>query len=280
MTHAGPSRAGRRILCLWNQHNPACAAAALELVEVLRREGHAVTTDAPAASVALGVDYVVLLGGDGFLMESLRLLDYPGAPVFGVNFGTVGFLMNTRSCLEGLPGLLREGAFLEEVHPVLEADVELEGGSRDRLLAFNDFVVERMTRQSIRLELSLDGAPFNHYAGDGFVLSTAAGSTAYNLAAGGPVVHPEIQGIVITPLYPHRAAPFHSVQFSIVVPLKSRLLLAADELPKRSMRVVADGRQLEKVARVQVFDSGRRVRLLRPQDHKFVKTLTRKFIGG
>jgi len=269
----------RKVLLHWNRANPACQTSALALLESLRGAGHEVA-DAADKDSAVRSDLLLLLGGDGFLMESLRLLDYPPTPVFGVNFGTVGFLMNTKECLRDLPRLIQEGSFQEEEHAVLEARVELEDGSRDTLLAFNDFVVERMTRQSIRLQLSLDDVPFNHYAGDGFVLSTSAGSTAYNLAAGGPVVHPGIQAIIVTPLYPHRASPFHSVQFSLLVPLKSRLRLAADDLPKRSMRMVADGRQLERVCRADVGDSGRRVRLLRPQSHLFVKTLTRKFIGG
>ncbi len=269
----------RKILCHWNRRNPACQASAEALVAELRGASYEVYDD-PRNFASDRPDLLLLLGGDGFLMESLRLLDYPPTPVFGVNFGTVGFLMNTRECLHDLVRMIQSAEFQEEEHPVLEARVDLEDGSTDRLLAFNDFVIERMTRQSIRLQLYMDDVPFNHYAGDGFVLSTAAGSTAYNLAAGGPVVHPGIQAIVITPLYPHRASPFHSVQFSLLVPLKSRLQLVADDLPKRSMRLVADGRQVERVSRALVGDSGRRVKLLRPLSHLFVKTLTRKFIGG
>ncbi len=269
----------RKILCHFNRENPASQASAEALTEELRRASLDVADD-PELMATWQPDLLILLGGDGFLMESLRHLDYPSTPVFGVNFGTVGFLMNTRECLPNLVRMIQTGEFKEEEHPVLEAKVELEGGATDRLLAFNDFVVERMTRQSIRLQLTLDDVPFNHYAGDGFVLSTAAGSTAYNLAAGGPVVHPGIQGIVITPLYPHRASPFHSVQFSLIVPLKSRLQLVASDLPKRSMRMVADGRQLEHVSTVVIGDSRRRITLLRPLNHLFVKTLTRKFIGG
>jgi NAD+ kinase len=176
--------------------------------------------------------------------------------------------------------MIQEWSFSEEEHPVLEGKVTLEDGSTSSVLAFNDFVVERMTRQSIRLQITVDGMPFNRFAGDGFVLSTSAGSTAYNLAAGGPVVHPGIPAILITPLYPHRASPFHSLQFSLLVPLDSRLRIANEDAAKRSMRVVADGKAIERAAAVEVGDSGRRLRLLRPPGHLFVKTLARKFIGG
>ncbi len=279
MNPAAPPGRVRRVLCHSSRDNPASRAAAENLLAELGRAGYDVAGGAEAFA-AHRPDLLIILGGDGFLMESLRLFDYPATPVFGVNFGTVGFLMNTKECLPDLVGMVKEWSFREEEHPILEARVSLEDGSKETLLAFNDFVIERMTRQSLRLQLFLDDVAFNHYAGDGFVLSTAAGSTAYNLAAGGPVVHPGIQAILITPLYPHRASPFHSVQFSLLVPLKSRLKVVADDLPKRSMRMVADGRQLEKVLAAEVGDSGRRVTILRPLSHLFVKTLTRKFIGG
>jgi NAD+ kinase len=176
--------------------------------------------------------------------------------------------------------MIREWRFQEENHAILEGTLLCEDGRKERILAFNDFVIERMTRQSVRLQVFLDDVPFNRFAGDGLVLSTAAGSTAYNLAAGGPVVHPAVQGILITPLYPHRASPFQSLQFSLLVPLPSRLRILNDDFSKRSMRVVADGRQVERVSQVEVADSGRRLCLLRPESHVFVEKLARKFIGG
>jgi NAD+ kinase len=212
-------------------------------------------------------------------MESLRHFGYPSIPVFGANFGSVGFLMNTKDSLRDLPRAIERWEFSSEEHAVLEARTHGEDGAEHRLLAFNDVVVERMTRQSLRLEIALDGAAFHQYAGDGFILSTTAGSTAYNLAAGGPVVHPSLDVMIITPLYPHRASPFHSIQFSLVVPLASTVRIVALDLPKRRMRVVADGEAIDLASSVEITASGDKVNLLRPSSHIFVQTLTRKFIG-
>lgn len=268
----------KKILCHANLSSQASSQAADILVAGLRRAGYEVVEGLEAFFDG-APDLLLLLGGDGFLMESMRFLQYPPTQVFGINFGTVGFLMNTKECLPDFISMLKEWNFREEEHSVLEGKVTLEDGGEDILLAFNDFVVERMSRQAVRLEVYLDDVPFNRYAGDGFVLSTAAGSTAYNLAAGGPVVHPGLQVILITPLYPHRASPFHSLQFSVIAPLKSRLKIVADDLPKRCMRVVGDGKQVDHVSSIEVRDSGRKVRLLRPRTHVFIKTLARKFIG-
>lgn len=266
-----------RVLCLANYDAPACEEAARSLREQLSAAGFLVSEDQGNAGEA--PDLVVILGGDGFLMECLRRLEYPRMPIFGANFGSVGFLMNRKASLGELPEMIRTWSFREEEHAVLEGDISLEGGGSLRKLAVNDIVVERMTRQSLRLEVYLDGVLFNRFTGDGFVIATSAGSTAYNLAAGGPVVHPSLEVVLLTPLYPHRASPFHSVQFPVILPASSDVRVLAVDLPKRTMRIVSDGEPVEHAEAVHVRVSERRMRLLRPLNHVFVETLARKFTG-
>jgi NAD+ kinase len=266
------------VLCHPNASHRESVLAAEDLSMRLTEAGFEVQRGLAAFSEE-GTRLILLLGGDGFLMESLHTLDFPPTPVFGVNFGTVGFLMNSRKCLPELAATIERGDFLEERHAVLEARARLEDGREETVRAFNDFIIERMSGQSIRLKVFIDGHLFNRYSGDGLVLATAAGSTAYNLAAGGPVLHPGLQTIVVTPLYPHRAAPFHSLRFSFLMPLECRVRVEADDVSKRSMRLLADGRPLERVVAIEVRDSGRRVHLLRTRDHVFFGTLSRKFIG-
>jgi NAD+ kinase len=225
------------------------------------------------------VDVVVLLGGDGFLMDSVRALGFPATPFLGVNFGSVGFLMNPPTVLSEMAGVLREGRLTEEVHPVLEARVRLLDGRDETLLAVNDFTLERSGGQGARLRVSVDGILLNEFSGDGLIVATSAGSTAYNLAAGGPVIHPLIPAMVVTPLYPHRAAPFHSLQFPVVLPLASSVDLVGYDVEKRAIRVLADGRPTEGITAVAVRDSGVRLRLLRLRSHEFISTLAKKFIG-
>jgi len=232
-----------------------------------------------ASSVANDFDLIILLGGDGFLLGSLGRLNYPDIPVLGVNFGSVGFLMHKRACLDTLVAAISQWRAREELHSVLEASVTLEDGSTEVVRAVNDFVLERLTGQSIRVRIFLDDRLFNRFSGDGLVLATAAGSTAYNLAAGGPVVHPEIRGMVVTPLHPHRAAPFHSLQFTLVLPLASRLRIETDDVGKRPIRLLADGRPVGNVSTIEIVESTRKVRLVRLEEHLFFRTLSRKFIG-
>jgi len=224
------------------------------------------------------VDLVILLGGDGFLMDLIRSLNFPPTPFFGVNFGSVGFLMNPKVDMKELVSVIQKGCFQVEKHPVLEARVQLVDGTEDIYLAVNDFVMERTGGQSVRLRLLANGILLNEFSGDGVIVATSAGSTAYNLAAGGPVFHPQISAMAITPLYPHRATPFHSLQFSVLLPLNSVLEVIGSDTKKRPIRMVADGRPLEGMYRIQVRDSGLRLNLLRVESHEFISNLARKFI--
>jgi NAD+ kinase len=268
-----------RIFVHWIPGKSESIDAAKEVRHRLRTAGFDVI-DRKAWEAGTIPDVLVLLGGDGFLMESLRVFSYPTIPIFGINFGTVGFLMNSHSCVGTLPEILSSGSFVRVSHALLAAVAIQEDGRETTLYAFNEFVLERQTGQAVRLDLAVGGVHFNRFAGDGFVISTSAGSTAYNLAAGGPAIHPGVQGVVLTPLYPHQAEPFHSVQFSLVLPLECEITVRAEELLKRHMRLVADGQALSNVARVTIRDSGRRVTLLRTPDREFTRLLSEKFIGG
>ena len=266
----------KRIALLQGISNSFCDEAAGQLDHDLRAAGFTVVRRREEYDSR--IDLVILLGGDGFLMESVRTLDYPSTPFLGVSFGSVGFLMNPRHCVKELLPSLKAYRFRTEQHPVLEATVHMEHGGRETRRALNDIVLERAGGQAVRLRLLVDGVLLNEFSGDGVIVSTSAGSTAYNLAAGGPAFHPRIPAVAVTPLYPHRAAPFHSLQFPVLLPLDSRLELGGLELEKRPVRLLADGRTLEGLTSVEVFDSGLRVNILRMESHEFVSALARKFI--
>jgi NAD+ kinase len=267
-----------RVLLLSSGSSSACDQAADRIRRDLLAAGLTVLTRREEFDPRR-VDVVVLLGGDGFLMESARVLGFPPTPIFGVNFGSVGFLMNPRTSIDGLAARLRGSGLGMEHHPVLEGRARLPGEREVVEHAVNDLVMERTSGQTVRLVIRVNGVVLNEFSGDGVIVSTSAGSTAYNLAARGPVFHPRIEGMAITPLYPHRAAPFHSLQFTVIVPLDTLLEIEVLELEKRPVRLVADGRTLEGLLSVRVRDSGLRLRLLRVESHEFIATLARKFIG-
>jgi NAD+ kinase len=150
------------------------------------------------------LDLVFVFGGDGTLLRAAEAVGRSGVPLLGINFGHLGFLSELeRSDLDdGLKRLLDNGFTVEE-RLVLEAEVD-HGGRVETLRALNDIIVAKVTTgRAVRLGVSLGGEPLVSWAADGVIVATPTGSTAYSFSAGGPVVSPHIDCIIVTPVSPH-----------------------------------------------------------------------------
>ncbi len=159
---------------------------------------------ASGLEVGAAVDALVVLGGDGTLLRASRLLKKP-APVLGVNFGALGFLteITLPELYRTLTGLL-EGTYRSEDRRLLRA--VLRRGAEERAAAevLNDVVVAKAAlARIIEVDVSVDGVFVSSFRADGLIVSSPTGSTAYNLAAGGPIVHPALSAMVLTPISPH-----------------------------------------------------------------------------
>jgi NAD+ kinase len=153
------------------------------------------------------VELVLVLGGDGTILSVARSAALFDVPLLGVNFGRVGFLteLEPHEVEKQLPLYLDGDCWVDE-RAMLRAVLEANGDSEE-FLALNDIVVVRgALPRVVRIKVLVDGHFYNTTIADGMIVSTATGSTAYNLAAGGPVLYPEVRGSVITPIAPHLAA--------------------------------------------------------------------------
>jgi len=155
------------------------------------------------------IDALVTLGGDGTLLRGARLLSGRPVPILGINLGRLGFLT---SCGRGEAELalrrLAAGDYTAERRMQLEAvSLDSAGTARKRWFALNDVVLHKGGfARVVHLSVSANGDPIGTYAADGIVCSTPTGSTAYSLSAGGPVVVPTVESIVLTPISPHTLA--------------------------------------------------------------------------
>jgi NAD+ kinase len=152
------------------------------------------------------IDALLTLGGDGTLLRGARLLAGAPVPIIGVNLGRLGFL--TTCGAEDMELALRQLAsseYVAEARMALRATaVDDKGSNRQEWLALNDFVVHKGGfARVVRLGLSVNGDSIGTYAADGVIISTPTGSTAYSLSAGGPVVVPTVESILITPISAH-----------------------------------------------------------------------------
>ena len=230
-----PPLAGRLIAILSEQNLDVRLAP--EIAERVPATEHA----RPVAAIAdlAGTDMILVLGGDGTLLHAIRELDGAGVPLFGINVGSLGFLTEIAAVdVESAISDVLAGRYTVIDRPILNGEIkDRRGNSERRLLALNDIVVDEgsPTRRAVRLRMTLGGQEVGTFTGDGVVVATPAGSTAYNLSAGGPVIGPQVPALVATPICPHTM----SVR-PIVYP-DTETLLVEDVRPGLQIKVTADG---------------------------------------
>lgn len=150
-------------------------------------------------------DYLMVWGGDGTLLNCTRLAAPFGTPIFGVNLGRMGFLteIDVPDLLAGLE-LILAGHYHIEQRMMLEASIYRSGKLIEQGICLNDVVVAKASfARMIFLEVSINGEPVESLSADGVIVASPTGSTAYSLSAGGPLVAPDVQIMLITPICPH-----------------------------------------------------------------------------
>lgn len=172
------------------------------LMDGAGREGVTVAAGREAAAEA---DAVVVLGGDGTLLAASQLLGRPSVPVLGVNFGSLGFLTEIAlpELYAALAGVL-DGSYQYEERGMLRAVLRRPNQADLTVDVLNDVVVTKASlSRIIELDVTVDGLFVSAFRADGLIVSSPTGSTAYNLAAGGPILHPALPAVVLTPICPH-----------------------------------------------------------------------------
>lgn len=252
---------------------PQMADRVAELAEWLRKRGIEVWLDPQAArwqggpespleEIAARVDLMIVLGGDGTLLSAARAIGERAVPVLGVNLGTMGFLAEITSdelfeALEAaLAGRLRVASRMR-----LAVEVERGGRIVQRALALNDAVIGKSAlSRMIDLEARADGAFVTTYHSDGLIVATPTGSSAYSLSAGGPLLLPDGEAIVLTPICPHTLT-----QRPLVLPESYRIEILVIATRGGDVHLTVDGQvglPLEEGDRVVAQRSRHPVRLL------------------
>jgi NAD+ kinase len=218
---------GRRVLLLVNPSKPAAALAAAEVRSLIQRHGEFLgefpTDTGPLPPAVKDANLIVVLGGDGTLLSQARRCVGVAAPLLGVNLGRLGFLAEfDLDALKAQAGdIFGEGAIATEALGFLRVEVTglRQKSPRFSGMAMNDAVVTAgPPYRLIHLSISIDGQDGPSMRGDGLIVCTSLGSTAYNLSAGGPIMSPRVDALAITPIAPQ------SLSFRpVVVPGQSRV---------------------------------------------------------
>lgn len=183
-----------------------------------------------------GADAIVVLGGDGLMMHVAHA--YPGLPLLGVNFGTVGFLaMVEKSRWTSVLERILAGDFRLQSGPTLSIKVQSNFYDTSCGIAVNDVAIRAGFRM-IDTELYIDQQYVNTYPGDGMIVATPQGSTAYCMAAGGPILVPGVKGFAITPLSPHSP-----IRAALVVAEESEIEIVVTQ--DRDAQLILDGKVMQ-----------------------------------
>jgi NAD+ kinase len=227
-----------------------------------------------AAALAGAVDLLLVFGGDGTMLGVVRQIDGADAPILGINVGRLGFLTAVSSRdLESALEKLWNGDFVIETRPLIEATGRCQARAI-RMSALNDIVISHgAVSRLIELNVSVNNKPLTCYRGDGLIVSSPTGSTAYSLSAGGPILSPDADVFAITPICAHALS-----NRPVILNLRSVIRV---ELVSEDMETIiaADGQLLANMAAgdsVTIRRSRRKVRLLHPGETSFFETIRQK----
>ena len=249
-----------------------CVCAVRGTAKIPDRERSYRYTD--AGKIPEGVDCVLVLGGDGTLLQASRDLVGTGLPLLGINLGTMGFLAQIdREGIYDALGRLLSGKYSVEERMMLDGIVTGGDGRETKDLALNDIVIMRRGKMHlVELKISVDGSYLCTYRADGIIASTPTGSTGYSLSAGGPVISPAASLILLTAVAPHT--------------LNSRPVVLPDDVKvtveiggRGETAVSFDGDPeipLSPGSRIEITRSALKTRLIRINETSFVEQLRNK----
>lgn len=271
----------QRIGVLPHTDKPPAVSMAQELVGLLEARDISVWLDSESAKLlgrpeltgpVAGLDAGIVLGGDGAFLRAGRQLAVAGVPLLGVNYGHLGFLteIEPEQINDGIDALLAGNYRIEERF-MLCATVIHEGKERARYYAINDIVVARGTlARLVRSHLYIGTSFVGVYRGDGVIVSTPTGSTAYSLSAGGPILHPGLDAVVVTPICPH------TLGARSIVTAPDDCIIIRFESNNDELLLTVDGQlgdELVQGDEVRVERAPKRARLIRLHDRTFYDIL-------
>lgn len=198
----------RRFCVVAMREKPEIAVAAEKIKEYLEKRGSICFLNSgyvKKEKIPEGIECAIVLGGDGTLLQAARELVATSVRLIGINFGNLGFLAEVeKDDIEDALDRLMEDRFSVEKRMLLTGSIVRDGRAVMENVALNDIVINRSSLMRVmQLKISVNGLRLSEYNADGIIIATPTGSTAYSMSAGGPIVKPSAQLIVMTPICPH-----------------------------------------------------------------------------
>lgn len=231
-------------------------------------------------SIGRQCDLAIVVGGDGTLLNVARSLVDFQVPIVGVNLGRLGFLADVSPTeIDATLDAILQGEFREDQRSLLHAQVIRDGQSATQAYALNDVVIhKREVARMIEVDAYVNQQFLNTYRADGLIISTPTGSTAYSLSGGGPILHPDLEAVVLLPICPHTLT-----HRPIVLPAGQIIEVDIKTANTTQSQVTCDGQislGLRPGDRVLIRQKRRKLRLIHPRDHDYFEMLRAKLSWG
>ncbi len=227
------------------------------------------------------VELLVCVGGDGTLLRGLHAFGFPDIPVVGINTGHLGFFQELQhNEADRLLDICAGGSYSLQRHRLVRVSVDCGSGAPVQHMGLNDVVIKGSVSRITHLNLSIGASFVEKFSGDGLLIASPAGSTAYNYSLGGSIVDPRLNLLQITPIAPMNTTAFRCFTSSIVLPPDLEIHILPELDYDRSALVVVDGIEYNypKVEELTVDLSPREVQLVRLQHYDFWTKVKTKFL--
>ncbi|MBR2546987.1 MAG: NAD(+)/NADH kinase [Eubacterium sp.] len=225
-------------------------------------------------------DLIVCIGGDGAFLNLIHELDFPDAPIIGINTGHLGFFqeIEPEQTHEFMTNYIA-GNYQEQSISAVDIVITC-GGRKYRETGLNEVVVKGTVGCNVHLNMSIGGSFIETFTGDGILVSTPAGSTAYNYSLGGSIVDPRLRLLQVTPLAPINTVAYRSFTSSLMLPAGSALGLVPEHAPAPDIHIEFDGfsKDYHNVSEMKVKLSRKCVKLLRLETYDFWSKVKSKFL--
>lgn len=234
-----------------------------------------------------GCELLVCIGGDGALLNAVQAYDFPDIPIVGVNTGHLGFFQELSpedpDELDQFIKEYKEGRFRLQPLNTVQATVTLQDGTKQIHKSLNEIVIKGLHSHSVHLDISIGDSPIENFSGDGILVATSAGSTAYNYSLGGSIVDPRLKLLQVTPIAPMNTTAYRSFTSSILLPAELSIGVVPEENEthrNNRLTLLNDGDQniYMNVQDIKIEFSDSIINLVRFADYNFWGKVKTKFL--
>ncbi|MFW5647967.1 MAG: NAD(+)/NADH kinase [Candidatus Alkaliphilus sp. MAG34] len=264
-----------RIISIVHNNRELSVDTAKDLKEKLSSLGYLVSY-----TLEKKAELIVSIGGDGTFLKALREHNFPDIPIVGINTGHLGFF--TEITPEELDYLISKyiakDYSIQEITPI--KSIICAKSSCIKIMGINEIVIKGNKSHVIHLDIYVDNNLVQHFSGDGILISTSTGSTAYNYSAGGSIIDPSLDVLQITPLAPINTNVYRSFTSSIILPSNAVIKVIPEYYFESSLVIVIDGveHRYNNITEVGTRLANRKIKMLRLEDFEFWSRVTSKFL--